>query len=126
MDKALVEQHHEWTYQREGRQPATIRVADFEREGKRIVAFLEQQGHGPQRPVIDWPGVAEAYARQNGFALTDAYWYEAQPRRFANGRPHVSEYQPGRQEWRFETSIPLARSIIEQLGLDPDNLPLDI
>jgi hypothetical protein len=131
VDKALVEKNREWTYQREGKQPVTIRVADFEREGKRIVAFLEQTdiamaAGSPQPAVNDWPGIAEAYAKEQGVALGDIYWYELHPRRFANGRPNVSEYRPGMAEWRFETSIPLARAIVEQLGFDPDNLPLDI
>lgn len=127
MDKVLAEQSHEWSYRREGKEPLAVRVADFECEGKRIVAFLEQQAQGAaNRAVNEWPGVAEAYAREKGMALSDVYWYEAQPRRFANGRPNVSEYLPGRKEWRFETSLPLARAIIENLGFDPDNLPLDI
>ncbi len=131
MDKALVETNREWTYQREGKAPVFVRVADFEREGKRIVAFLEQTdiAKGPgvsQAAVNDWPRIAEAYAKEQGAHLSDIYWYEMNPRRFANGRPNVSEYLPGRREWRFETSLPLARAIVEQLGYDPDNLPLDI
>ena len=131
MDKALVEKNREWSYQREGKAPAAVRVADFEREGKRIVAFLEQTDiakmpGAPQAAVNDWPRIAEVYAEEQGVPLSDIYWYEMNPRRFANGRPNVSEYLPGRREWRFETSLPLARAIVEQLGFDPDNLPLDI
>lgn len=131
MDKALVEKNREWIYRREGKPDVSIRVADFEREGKRIVAFLEQTDiakatGAAQAAVNDWPRIAEAYATEQAVPLSDIYWYEMNPRRFANGRPNVLEYRPSRREWRFETSLPLARAIVEQLGFDPDNLPLDI
>jgi hypothetical protein len=131
VEHALVDKNREWAYLRMGKAPASVRVADFEREGKRIVAFLEQTdiaktAGAPLNAVNEWPNIAQTYAQEQGVPLSDIYWYEVNPRRFANGRPNVSEYLPGRNEWRFETSIPLARAIVEQLGYDPDTLPLDI
>lgn len=108
-----------------GQDPASPRVVDFVRDGKRIVAFLEDDT-APGTRAHPWPQVAEVYARTQGIGLSDAYWYDVYPRRFANGRPDISRYVGGDQPWRFETNLALVREIVQRLGFDPDSLPLDL
>lgn len=103
-------------------QPHQARVADFAHAGKRIVVFLADDGPGAKA----WPQVAERYAAEHGLGLADARWYEVRPMRFTNGRPHVSEYLVNERSWKFETNLDLAREIVQRLGFDPDNLPLDL
>lgn len=101
-----------------------VSIADFQRADRRIVAFLADDAPGAGSP---WPQTAERYAAEKGIAMTDARWYEVRPRRFTNGRPHVSRYLPeGQGGWAFETDLDLAREIIVRLGYDPDALPLDL
>ncbi len=101
------------------------RVADFVHDGRRIVAFLEDGG-SPGHVSQPWPQVAERYAQEQGIGLGDARWYNVVPERFANGRPNITEFLPGKRSWNYEANLALARKIILQLGLDPDTLPLDL
>lgn len=98
------------------------RVADFAHEGRRIVAFLDEDPAGPNR----WPEIAERYAQEHGIALNEARWYNVHARRFANGRSDVNEFLPNNRSWNFETNLTLSRAIIQRFGLDPETLPLDL
>nr|WP_211112650.1 hypothetical protein [Azospirillum sp. SYSU D00513] len=123
----IHEQQHRrtWSLLREGQETKEVQVADFSRDGQRIVAFLDNDvpAGGATNP---WPLIAESYAREQEIGLADARWYNVSPRRFANGRPNITEYLAHNKSWKFETNLNLARDIIRSLGFDPDNLPLDI
>ena len=114
-----------WSLLYNGQDAQEVQVADFSRDGQRIVAFLDEDGPAGSH-TNPWPLIAERYAQEHKIGLSDARWYNVHPLRFANGRPNITEYLPNGKAWRFETSLTLARDIIRSLGLDPDNLPLDI